>query len=135
MFRRRPYFEVARRSRAALLPTAVLIMLVIVWEALVRADTSSYHIIPPPSAIFNAMINTRETLLTQHIPQTMLETLIGLALALVLGLGVAALLDFVPLLKRAIYPLLVISQTIPIFALAAVLIIAFGFGILPKVVV
>ena len=135
MFTRRPYIEVARRSRAAILPTAVMIVLIIVWEVLARADTSRYHIIPAPSAILDTMISTRETLLTQHIPQTMIETLIGLALALVLGLGVAALLDFAPLLKRAVYPLLVISQTIPIFALAAVLIIAFGFDILPKVIV
>src|SRR5579871_6111479 len=106
MIRRSRYFEAARRSRAALLPVVVLIVLIVVWEALVRADTSSYHIIPAPSAILAAMINTRETLLTQHIPQTMLETLIGLALALVFGLGVAALLDFVPVLKRALYPLL-----------------------------
>src|SRR5947207_1434199 len=135
MFNRRPYADVVRRSRATILPAAVMIVLVILWEALDRADTSRYHIIPAPSAILESMINTRETLITQHIPQTMLATLIGLALALALGLGVAAMLDFVPLLKRGIYPLLVISQTIPIFALAAVLIIAFGFGILPKVVV
>src|SRR5713226_3596058 len=104
MLRRRPYLDVARRSRASILPLAVMIVLVVVWEALARADTSWFHLVAAPSAIFNEMLRTRETLFTQHIPQTMLETLIGLALALVIGLCVAAVLDFVPLLRRALFP-------------------------------
>ncbi|MEP7284541.1 MAG: ABC transporter permease [Chloroflexota bacterium] len=126
----------AAKGRLAVLPTlVVLTLLVIIWEIAVQADTSPVRVIPAPSEILAAGLRTRETLLTQHIPQTLLETVIGLAMALVLGLLVAALLDFAPLLKQALYPLLVVSQTIPIVALAAVLIIAFGFGIWPKVIV
>src|SRR5262245_26187549 len=117
------------------LPIFVLIALMLAWEVLARADTSPARVIPAPSEVLEAMIRTRETLLTRHIPQTMLETLIGLAIALALGVALAALLDFSPVLKCAVYPLLVISQTIPIVALAPVLILIFGFGIEPKVVV
>jgi ABC-type nitrate/sulfonate/bicarbonate transport system permease component len=118
-----------------LLPLGVLIVLVLIWELIVSADPSPIHIIPAPSEIWAAFLRTQNTLFAQHIPQTMLETVIGLAFALVLGLFVAAALDYLPLLKQALYPLLVISQTIPIVALAAVLIIAFGFDIWPKVIV
>ncbi len=112
-----------------------LIVVGILWGILSLLDTSVVRVIPSPAQVFEAMIRTRDTLLTQHIPQTMLETVIGLALALVLGVAVAALLDFSPLLKRVAYPLLVVSQTIPIVALAPVLILIFGFGIEPKVFV
>ncbi len=137
--RSRPFFPshrwLGRGLGGVLLPVAVLVVIVVVWEAAVQAAQSPFHLIPAPTEILAAIIRTRETLLTQHIPQTMLETLIGMVLALVFGLLVAALLDFLPLVKQALYPLLVVSQTIPTVALAAVLIIAFGFGIWPKVIV
>ncbi len=61
--------------------------------------------------------------------------MIGLVLALVLGVTLGAVIDFSPLLRRALYPLLVTSQTIPLFAIAPLLIIWFGFGLEPKVAV
>jgi ABC-type nitrate/sulfonate/bicarbonate transport system permease component len=121
--------------RRVVWPALVLIGLIVLWEILVRADTSKTRVIPAPTEIVAALIRTRETLLTRHIPITLLETLLGLTIALTLGLGLAALLDLSRPLKRALYPLLVISQTIPIVAIAPVLILLFGFGIEPKVTV
>src|SRR5689334_5359526 len=77
-----------------LLPLGVLTVIVAAWQLAVQADTSTIRIFPAPSDVLAAMVRTRETLLTQHIPQTMLETSVGMALALVLGLLVAAALDF-----------------------------------------
>src|SRR5258705_12078097 len=88
------------------LPLAVLAVIVIVWEALVRVDPSVVRPIPAPSDVWQAFLRTRETLFMQHIPQTLLETVIGVVIAIVLGLIVAAALDFSPLLKQAMYPLL-----------------------------
>src|SRR5215831_12085529 len=119
-----------------LVVTALVIVLVtLLWELLAQQDKSRVRVIPAPSDIWAALIRTRETLLTQHIPQTMTETLLGLAIAFILGVAIAALLDFSPALRRAIYPVLVISQTIPIIAIAPLLIFTFGFGIEPKVIV
>jgi len=73
--------------------------------------------------------------LAPHAWQTILETLLGFALALALGLGLALVIDLSLLLRRAIYPLLVFSQTIPILAIAPLLVLWFGFGILPKILV
>lgn len=113
----------------------VITVVAVLWELLARADTSGAKVIPAPTEIWAALIRTRETLLTQHIPQTLIETLLGLAIALILGVALAALLDFSPTLKRALYPVLVISQTIPIIAIAPLLIIVFAFGIAPKIIV
>jgi ABC-type nitrate/sulfonate/bicarbonate transport system permease component len=65
----------------------------------------------------------------------MWETLAGLSIAVVLGLLIAAMMDFSPILRWILYPLLVISQTIPIFAIAILLILIFGFGAGPKIMV
>jgi len=105
------------------------------WEVLARADTARTRIVPPPSEVAAALIRSADPLLRLHIPTTLLEAVIGLLVALVLGVALAALLDFFPLLRRAVYPLLVVSQTIPIVAIAPVLILILGFGIWPKVAV
>jgi len=74
-------------------------------------------------------------LLEKHIPETLWETLAGLAMAVVLGVLLAALMDFSRILRWLLYPLLVVSQTIPIFAIAILLILIFGFGSGPKITV
>ncbi len=107
----------------------------LLWLILTSADTSAVRIIPTPREVWAAFIRNSQTLLMLHIPTTMIETLIGLALALLIGIGLALLLDWSTVVRQALYPILVISQTIPIIALAPVLILIFGFGIEPKVTV
>ncbi len=114
---------------------ADLMLLGGIWVVLALVDSSRVRVIPWPGDVLDAMIRSRETLLTFDIPQTMIETLLGLGLALVLGIALAALLDFSPLLKRLLYPILVTSQVIPIVAIAPALILIFGFGLEPKVIV
>lgn len=65
----------------------------------------------------------------------MLETIIGLIVAILLGIVIAGAMDLSSFLRRALYPLLVASQTIQILAIAPLLIIWFGFGLLPKVII
>lgn len=122
-------------ARRIALPGAFFTALVLIWEIVARADTSRARIIPAPSEVLAAIIRNAEPLLTRHIPVTLLETLIGMAIAFAFGVVLAALLDFSPPLKRAVYPLLIVSQTIPIVAIAPVLLLIFGFGIEPKIVV
>lgn len=125
----------ARRPFNAALPILILVAIGVIWQIAVSASTARVQIIPAPTEILAEMIDTRVALLMQHIPTTLLETLLGLALALVIGVALAALLDFSSLLRRVLYPLLIISQTIPLIALAPVLILIFGFEIEPKVIV
>ena len=91
-------------------------------------------LLPSPLQILVAGVEAR-ALLGPHTWQTLKETWLGLGLSLVVGLGLALLVDFSASLRRTIYPLLVASQTVPILALAPLLIIWFGYGILPKVIV
>jgi ABC-type nitrate/sulfonate/bicarbonate transport system permease component len=73
--------------------------------------------------------------LTDHITVTLSESITGFVLAVILSLAIAAAVDASSFLRKAVYPLLIISQTIPIILLAPLLAMWFGFGLLPKIVV
>jgi ABC-type nitrate/sulfonate/bicarbonate transport system permease component len=119
-------------------PALALAGLVALWELYVDvalAEVSgATRLLPAPSQIVRALL-TNTAILAPHTWQTLIETLIGFAVALGVGFGFAVIIDLSPLLRRAIYPLLVVSQTIPLLALAPLLVLWFGFGLLPKVLV
>ena len=70
-----------------------------------------------------------------HILITLYETLIGFSIAIFLSVAIAILMDAILTLKKTLYPLLIISQTIPIIILAPLFIIWFGYGYLPKIII
>src|SRR3989339_507400 len=112
----------------------LIIVLLVFWEIYVRAGFINVRILPPPSLIFQALFSHWNNLLP-HVLQTLLETVIGFLIAAILGFVTAILLDISPKINKTIYPLLIISQTIPIIALAPLLLLWFGFGILPKIII
>ena len=116
-------------------PACILaVALLLIWEIIVRVNLSLAQFLPAPSRIMQAISLNWDVLYTNTIP-TLLETVLGMIVATALGLILAVLLDFTSWSRRAIYPLLIISQTIPIVALAPLLLIWGGIGIGPKVVV
>ena len=119
-------------------PALALIGLVAAWElyadVVLAGVSGATRLLPAPSQIIRALV-TNAPILAPHTWQTLIETLIGFAAALIIGFGFAVIIDLSPLLRRAIYPLLVVSQTIPLLALAPLLVLWFGFGLLPKVLV
>ncbi len=116
---------------AAVLLVALLFAL---WQAATVVGRIQPWLLPSPSDVVGAAVEARD-ILGPHIAQTVLETLVGFAAALVAGLALALIIDVSNTLRRAIYPLLVVSQTIPIIAIAPLLVIWFGYGLLPKVLV
>ncbi len=110
------------------------IILLFLWEIIVGFWHINPQILPSPSIIFSAF-QDNIYLLLPHIGQTMLETVIGLVLAAMLGVIVAIALRFSVIVKKSIYPLLIFSHTTPMIALAPLLLIWFGFTLLPKVIV
>lgn len=115
------------------LPAAVLVLaLLAAWEAAVRLTQAPEWLLPAPSAVWRAGIEAAP-LLADHTGRTLTEAVVGLALAVVAGIAIAIAVDLSPVLKRALYPLLVVSQTVPIVAIAPLLIVWFGFGLTPKV--
>ncbi|MEL6310260.1 MAG: ABC transporter permease [Chloroflexota bacterium] len=92
-------------------------------------------LIPTGAELADAWQTYRVDLIGIFLANTMRVTLTGYALAVILGLVLATLMDFFPLVRWLLYPVLVLSQTIPTFAIAVLLILVFGFGDSPKIVV
>lgn len=116
-------------------PAFVLVVALLAgWEIIVRANLSLAPVLPSPDAIVQALALNWSTIYDNTVP-TLLETVLGLLVATALGLLLAVLLDLSSWSRRAVYPLLITSQTIPIVAIAPLLLIWFGFDIGPKVIV
>lgn len=115
-------------------PTALIAILLVGWYFVAKISGFSSFILPTPLEVIQAGWETRNILL-DAIGQTLLATGIGLILALITGIGIAALIDFWSLARRALYPILVVSQTIQILAIAPIMIIWFGFGLTPTIVI
>jgi len=117
------------------LPSAILLLtLMCGWFFIARFSGLGAFILPDPLQVLKAGWETR-TFLLNAVASTLLATGIGLVLALILGTVIAAIMDFWPWIHRALYPLLVVSQTIQIMAVAPILIIWFGFGLTPTILV
>lgn len=114
-------------------PTALFFLLLAAWEAFVRLGEIAPWLLPPPSVIPGAVAGDARDLL-RHTLVTTQEVALGLLVSTVLGLLVAVAIAFFPLLERALYPLVVASQTVPLPVLAPLLIIFLGYGIVPKIV-
>jgi ABC-type nitrate/sulfonate/bicarbonate transport system permease component len=108
--------------------------LLAIWELAARANLSLAQSLPAPGAIVQALADNWTVIYDNAIP-TLAETVLGLLVATLLGLLLAVLLDLSIWSRRAIYPLLIVSQTIPIVALAPLMLIWFGFSITPKIIV
>jgi ABC-type nitrate/sulfonate/bicarbonate transport system permease component len=115
-------------------PIGILLLGFGIWEVAVRmADTPSW-MLPPPSAIAASFRDDRD-LLFDNARVTLLEIMLGFAYALVIGVTVGVVIASSRVLERAVYPIIIASQTIPMVALAPLLLIWFGYGLAPKVIV
>jgi ABC-type nitrate/sulfonate/bicarbonate transport system permease component len=104
------------------------------WQWLVTALAIRPQVLPSPVRVLVQGWAFREQIWANTVP-TLQVTAVGFTVSLVLGWALAIAVDFAGWLRRALTPLLVASQTLPIIAIAPLLIIWFGFGLLPKVVV
>jgi len=115
-------------------PLALLDAGIGVWELVVRAAHVPDYLFPAPSAVASSLASDAG-LLADATLVTVREVIFGYLLAVAVGLVVAVLLHFSAALRRALLPLLVLSQTVPTVVLAPILAILLGFGIEPKLVV
>jgi ABC-type nitrate/sulfonate/bicarbonate transport system permease component len=118
--------------KTALPPVMVFLSVLLLWEVFVRASGTPRYVLPSPSAMLAAFCADLPALFF-HARVTLWETLLGLFIAVALGVAAAILMDAFRAFKAAVYPLLVVSQTIPVVVLAPIFIIYLGFGIAPKV--
>lgn len=115
-------------------PFFAFLLLVILWEISVEFFHIEKFILPAPSLVVGALMASFPLLL-EHSLQTAFEALLGFGLAVIMGTCLALAMGMIPWVKRIFYPLIVVSQTVPIMAVAPLLIIWFGYELLPKVLV
>lgn len=113
---------------------ALILGLLVAWELIVRLADVPEYLLPSPIQIL-ADLKTDWVVLGPALWVTLREVLIGFVIAAVAGIGLAVILHLSAPLRRAFYPILIGSQTIPIVVLAPILVILLGYGILPKLVI
>jgi NitT/TauT family transport system permease protein/putative hydroxymethylpyrimidine transport system permease protein len=124
---------VKRASR--LLPAALLVLALLGgWELYVDLAGVEEAVLPAPHEIASALWSNR-SLIWHNFGVTAEEVALGLALALAAGLALAVLVHLSPLARRALYPLLVGSQAVPVPVIGVLLVFWWGFGLLPKLLV
>lgn len=116
-------------------PAAVVVLaLVALWQLYVTGSGIRPQVLPSPARVLGQGWAHRADLAT-HTWSTLQVTIVGFAVSLVVAWTLAIVVDFSPWLRRALVPLFVVSQTLPIIAIAPLMIIWFGFGLLPKILV
>lgn len=118
----------------ALIPAATLLAALAAWEVATRAFRIPRFIMPAPSAILGEGWEWRYRFIG-HTWVTLYETLGGFALSMVVGVPLAVLIVYSPVLRAAIYPLVILAQSVPKIAIAPVLLLVLGYGEMPKMVV
>lgn len=115
-------------------PVAVLLAGIGIWEWRVRAEETPDWFLPAPSLIARTLWTDR-VLLADNAWITLREVLLGFAIALIAGVILAVAIHSSRIVDRALYPIVIASQSIPLIALAPLLLVWFGYGIGPKVAV
>ena len=117
------------------LPSLILtLVLIMIWECAALGINAAY-ILPTPVQVLRKLWELRVPLFTVHLPATMGVTLLGLIISVVLGVALAVIMDSFPKAEKALYPIIIASQTIPTTAIAPLFILWFGYSIWSKVLV
>ena len=124
-----------RRGARNILPAIVLgVLLLGAWELYVDLSGLQSEVLPAPHDIAGSLWNGG-SVLWRNFAVTAEEVALGLAIALLAGFTLAALIHLFPIVRRAVYPLAVGSQAVPIPVIGVLLVFWWGFGIFPKLVV
>lgn len=120
--------------RVALPATATFILLVILWQLATVLFRIPSYTLPSPADIAAVMVEQWRSLLANGWI-TLIESAAGLTLSIIVAIPLGIAIVYLPLVERIFYPFLVASQAVPKVALAPILVVWFGFGLLPKVLI
>ena len=115
-----------------LAPVLLIGILLFVWEGAVELFSIPLYVLPSPLQVLRALAKELPVL-SLHGGVTVAEALAGMAVSMVLAAALGILMDCFPLVRRGLYPVLVVTQTVPMIVMAPILIIYMGFGIGPKI--
>jgi len=115
-----------------LAPVIAIAVIILIWFLCNNFELVPAYMLPSPLDVAKAFINNFSVMLKQAAV-TLQEAIYGLGIGIMLAFIVAALMDRFSFLRKAIYPILVITQTIPTIAIAPLLVLWMGFGMAPKI--
>jgi ABC-type nitrate/sulfonate/bicarbonate transport system permease component len=115
-----------------LAPALVVAALIAIWQLAVFVFDVKPYVLPAPSAVARTTV-TNWHLLFPNLRVTVKEMLLGFGLAAVVGISLGTLIAISTVFRRGVFPLVIASQTVPVIAIAPVLVIWFGYNILPRV--
>ena len=113
-------------------PFIIVFLVLLLWEILSVIGVVPKFMLPSPFEVVKAFIDDFP-LLMHHTGITLIEAFLGLGLGIILGFLMAIIMDRFDFAYRSIYPVLVITQTIPTVAIAPLLVLWLGYGIMPKI--
>jgi len=117
------------------LPALIFLLILLMLWQLGAMGMNAAYILPSPVQIIEKLWELRIPLFTVHLPATMTITLAGLLISVVLGLFLAVIMDTSEMIEKALYPVIIASQTIPTTAIAPLFVLWFGYGIWSKILV
>lgn len=116
-------------------PVGTVLLAVIAWQLFVVVFRIPRYLLPSPYEVVKEIIARWDLLFIRHAVPTIKEIILGFLMSVAVGIPLAVMIVYSPVLNRSIYPLLVASQTVPKSAIAPLFVVWFGFGLLPKVLV
>ena len=132
--KQRPGPGIISRLREYGYPLAALVVGIVLWELVVKVMGIQTYILPAPSLVLWELVDQFGNIM-EHSLVTGWEILLGFVLSIIVGIPLGLAIYYSKFLERIFYPFLVASQTIPKIAIAPLLVIWFGFGLLPKIIV
>lgn len=122
-----------KKNSFDILPAGLILFLLVLWQLIAPAADIPEYILPTPVRIIEALIKDWN-LIFSHALVTFSEALVGFLLAVLFGIFSGVIMGYYAPVRRAFYPVFVISQTIPTIVLAPLFAIWFGFGLMPKII-
>lgn len=111
---------------------AALCLLILLWQFLCQSGAVPAYMLPSPVQVVKALFTDLPTIL-RHAVVTLQEAFYGLCIGVVLAFVMATLMDHFRILNKALYPIMIITQTIPTIAIAPLLVLWMGFYMAPKI--
>ena len=121
-----------KKYNQKIMPVMLIAALLIIWEGAVYAFHIPMYVLPSPTGVMKALTEEAGVLMG-HGAVTVAEALMGMGISLALAVFLGIVMDCFPLVRQGLYPILVVTQTVPMIVMAPVLIIYMGFGIAPKI--
>jgi ABC-type nitrate/sulfonate/bicarbonate transport system permease component len=119
--------------RRALVPTFTILGLIAIWQAVVDFGVIQRFLLPSPTDVLSALVGDW-ALIWEHAQTTLVESIAGLLIGVAIGFVLAVLMDRFEGFYLAMQPLITLSQTVPTVAIAPLLLIWFGYGLAPKII-